>query len=280
MSSNPLYEVNGTILLTNPIELNNAIIQGVNTNQDKLIKTSGGTIFTGNTDGTIKQLTLVNLVNSSGSIFNLTGSATENLFIRTLIVANSASVGAIAGYNSVLMTLIQYAGNTAGITFSNLNDLLLADIGWLDTNSGTYETYSGTFNLIEKQGGFMAINGAAIGVDVSSNPTVSSGVISGVSFSGSSTQYVKKYTTGSFPNYNFTKDWTVTWPGLRSESDEFASANIYYNGGITTGFVQTVPNNNPLNLSGNSNSNTTTAVKMLRTTSPQNNRITYTGKKT
>lgn len=276
LSSNTLYEVNGTILLPNPIELNNAMIQGVNTNEDKLIKTSGGTIFTGNTGGTIKQLTLVN---TGGSIFNLTGSITENLFIRTLIIANSASVGTISGYNSVLMNLIQYAGNTAGITFSNLNDLLLSDIGWLNTNSGTYETYSGTFNLIEKQGGFMAINSTATGIDVSSNPTVSSGVISGVSFSGSSTQYVNKYTTGSFPNYNFTKEWTVACPGLRSESDEFASANIYYNGTITTGFVQTTNDNNPFNLTGDLNGNLTTAVNLLRTTSTENNRITYSGKK-
>ncbi len=98
LSSNTLYEVNGTILLPNPIEFNNAMIQGVNTNEDKLIKTSGGTLFTGNTGGTIKQLTLVN---TSGSIFNLTGSISENLFIRTLIIANSTSVGTISGYNSV-----------------------------------------------------------------------------------------------------------------------------------------------------------------------------------
>ncbi|HAI19771.1 MAG TPA: hypothetical protein DCM10_18155, partial [Xanthomarina gelatinilytica] len=93
-------------------------------------------------------------------------------------------------------------------------------------------------------------------------------------------EYVKKYTTGSYPNYNFTNSWTVNCPGIKLESDEVASANIYYDGTITTGFVQTVANNNVFNLTGNSNSNTTTAVNLLRTNSTQDNRITYVGKKT
>ena len=44
--------------------------------------------------------------------------------------------------------------------------------------------------------------------------------------------------------------------------------------------MQSITNNSPLNLRGNSNSNTTTLVNELRTMSAQDNRITYTGEKT
>lgn len=276
LDSSTLYEINGTIGLSRSIELNNAYLIGIDTNEDKLLNVSGP-IFTGSTGGTIKQLTLSS---GDGSIFDLAGSAGQSLLIRTVVIANSSSVGSISGYGFVFMTLVQYVGNNAGISFTDINQLLLSDNGWLNTNSGTYETYSGTFDLIENQGGFMAVDGTATGIDVSSNPTVASGVLSGISFSGSSPEYIKKYTTGTYPNYNFTKDWTVNCPGIKTESDEYASANIYFNGTLTSGFGQTITTNDAFNLTGNANTNTTTAVNMLRTTSTENNRITYIGKKT
>ncbi len=278
LDSSTLYEVNGTILLAYPIELNDAYLIGADTNEDKLIKTTTSPLFTGGTGGTVKHLTLSN---NGGSIFNLTGTGTQNLFIRTVVIANSASVGSIEKYDFALLTFVTYTGNTSGITFTDINHLLLSDNGWLNTNSGTYETYLGTFTFIGNQGGFMAVDGTAIGIDVSGNPAVATGVLSGISFSGSSTQYIKKYTIGSYPNYNFTKEWTVNCPGIKTESDEYASANIYFSGGITTGFVQEVSDNNEFNLMGGTSSpNNTTAVNMLRATSAENNRITYTGKKT
>src|SRR5690606_14603782 len=85
----------------------------------------------------------------------------------------------------------------------------------------------------------------------------------------------------SYTGYNFTNAWTVNCPGIPRESDDVASGNIYYNGAITTGFVQSVTNNNEFNLSGTTpNLNTTTAVNLFRASSPQNNRLTYLGKKT
>ncbi len=126
----------------------------------------------------------------------------------------------------------------------------------------------------------MLLDGSAVGIDVSSNPTVSDAVLSGVSFSGTSTQYVDGYTTGSYAGYNFNNSWNVNCPGIPVESDVVSGGNIYYDGAITTGFVQTITNNSALNLSGNSNSNSTTLVNALRTMSTQDNRITYTGKKT
>ncbi|SFN41396.1 hypothetical protein SAMN04487989_101283 [Bizionia echini] len=277
LDANTLYEINGAISISNPINLNNSYVLGLDTNEDKLIKTSGGSLFIGNKGGSLKNVTLVN---STGSIFNLAGSASENLIIRDLVIANSASVGTINSYGLVFTSVIQFVGNTTGIVYSNITNLLISNVGWFSSNAGTYETYTGTFNSIEKQGGFMVINGSNKGIDVSSNPTVANAVLNGVTFSGTSTEYVKKYTVGTYPNYNFNNSWTVNCPGIKLESDEVATANIYYDGTITTGFVQTVANGSPFNLTGNSNSNSTTVVNVLRTASPQNNRITYLGKRT
>jgi len=276
LSSNTLYEINGTITLAQPIELNNAYLIGLDTNDDVLVKI-GGNMFTGSTGGSIKNLTLTA---PGGTIFNLSGAATENLIFRDSVVANSASVGSISGLGLVFLSVVQYSGNTTGITYTNIGNLLLSNLGWLPTNSGTYETYNGTFTFIQKQGGFMVINGAAVGINVSSNPVVSTAVLTGVSFSGTSTQYINRYTVGSYTGYNFNNAWTVNCPGIPVEADEVATGNIYYNGAITTGFVQSVTNSTPLNLAGNGNSNSTTTVNLLRVSSPQDNRITYLGKKT
>ena len=274
LNTTTLYEINGAIMLAHPIELNNAYIMGLDSAEDKLVR-SGGDLFTGNTGGAVKMLTL-----SGGKVFNLTGSAAQNLILRDLIIASSASVGSISGYGMVFMSVVQYIGNSAGITFTNINQLLISNTGWFANNAGTYETFTGTFDFIQKQGGFMVIDGTSKGINVSSNPIVNRAVLSGVSFSGTSTQYVNRYTSGSYSGYNFNNSWTVDCPGIKLESDEAASANIYYNGGITTGFGQTVNNNNPFNLSGNSNTNSTTPVNMFRTESPVDNRIKYLGKKT
>jgi hypothetical protein len=276
LATNTLYEVNGTIVLSFPIELNNAYIYGRDTNEDILVRV-GGIIFTGATGGSVKGLTLTA---PGGTVFSLAGANTENLIFRDSIIANSGSVGSINGFGLVFKSVVQYVGNTTGITYNNIASLLLAELGWSNTNSGTYEKYTGSFTLIQKVSGFINANIPAIGIDVSSNPTVSNGVLLSTAFSGTSSMFVNKYTSGSFPGYNFTNSWTVDCPGIPKESDNVASGNIYYNGNITTGFVQTMSNNSEFDLSGNTFPNTTTAVNLFRVTSPQNNRITYKGKKT
>ncbi|WP_255571159.1 hypothetical protein [Halomarinibacterium sedimenti] len=276
LSSNTLYEINGTVSLSFPIEINNSYILGRDTNEDILVR-AGGTIFTGTTGGSIKGVTLTA---PGGTVFSLSAAPTQNLIFRDAIIANSGSVGSISGFGLVFKSVIQYVGNTTGITYNNIGSLLLADLGWSSNNSGTYETYTGTFTLIQKVSGFITVDGTAKGIDVSSNPTVTSGVLLSTAFSGTSTEYVKRYTTGSYTGYNFTNSWTVNCPGIPQEGDSQATANIYYNGGITTGFVQSVSNGSEFNLSGNTTTNTTTAVNLFRTSSPQNNRITYMGKKT
>ena len=276
LSTDTLYEINGTIALLHPIDLNNAYIVGFDTNEDVLSK-AGGTMFVGSKGGSIKG---ISLTAPGGTIFNLSGANTQNLIFRDAVVYSSASVGTVSGFGLAFVSIVQFVGNTTGVTYNNITNLLLSNMGWLSSNGGTYETFTGTFNIIQKQGGFSEVNGSAIGIDVSTNPAVSKGVLTGVSFSGSSTQYVKRYTTGSYTGFNFNNAWTVDCPGIPVESDQVATGNIYFNGAITSGFLQSVSNNTAFNLTGNGASNTTTAVNLFRMSSPQSNRLQYLGKKT
>lgn len=279
LNTHTLYEINGTVVLTKPIDLNNAYIIGLDSGEDKLIKLSGA-LFEGNNGGSIKNLTLVA---TAGKVFNLTGSNDQNLILRDLIIAKSNSVGSISGYNMVFKSVVQYLENRAGITYQNIDNLLLSNTGWFSSNSGTYETYKGTFKFVEKQGGFMVVENAA-GMDFNSNPGVAVGVLTGVSFSGKNPEeYVIGYPAAeTYPGYKFSNSWTVDCPGIKVESDAVSSANIYYTGSIATGFYQDIYNGDPVKLSGTNliTGNGTLGVNMLRTSSPENNKIIYHGKKT
>jgi len=276
LTANTFYEINGLITLAAPIDLNNAYVSGLDANEDILFRATGA-VFQGITGGSIRNITL----SGGGSAFAITGGTT--LLIQNTIVANFSSVGSITNVGLYFGNIIQFVNNAAGITYTSIGNLLLNNQAWLDSNSGTFETFTGTFGLIEKVSGFSTMNGSDVAINVSSNPTVGEGVILGTVFSGTTTApsgFVNRYTTGSYTGFNFNNNWVINSPGIPRESDNEASANIYYNGGITTGFAQDANSNNtPFNLSGNSNTNTTTAVNMFRTTSPQNNRITYNGRR-
>jgi hypothetical protein len=235
LDSSTYYEINGQVVLNYSIELNNAYLSGLDTNDDKLVKTSGD-IFTGSTGGTVKLLTLVA---STGNVFNINGGGTgiQNFIFRDSVIANSASVGTLQGFNMIFSSIVQYSGNTTGILYKNITKLLLNNQGWFGNNLGTFEKLEGTFGSVQKQGGFSEVNNAAIGFDVSLSPTISvDGTIDGVNFLGTLTtgKYVNPYTgTGTFTGYNFTNKWTVTCPGLPFESDRYASGNTYLDRTIT-----------------------------------------------
>lgn len=279
LDANTYYEVNGTIVLNNTIDLNNAYLSGLDANEDILFKTSG-TIFTGNTGGSIRQITLLGGTTAgsgSGTAFNITGTANQRLLLQNTIVANMANVGSISGLGLFFSNIVQYSGNSTGITYNNIGRLLLSNQGWFSGNSGTFETFTGTFSLIQKVSGFSTVDAGAIGINVSSNPSVGEGILLSTLFTGDGT-YINKYTSGSFAGFNFNNNWVVNCPGIPRESDDVSTINIYYDGNITTGFVQNVTNNNEFNLKGNSNSNSTTDVNAFRASSPQDNRLTYNGR--
>lgn len=274
LQTNTLYEINGQITLAFPIDLNNAYVSGLDANEDILTKATGP-IFQGTTGGSIRNVTLT----GGGSAFAITGGT--SLLLQNTVIANFANVGTISNVGLYFANVVQFVGNTTGITYSNIGNLLLNNQAWLDSNNGTFETFTGTFGLIEKVSGFSTMNGADIAINVSSNPVVGEGVLLGTVFSGTTTSpsgFINKYTTGSYTGYNFTNAWTVNCPGIPREADDTASGNIYYNGDLSNGFLQSVPNtiNTPFNLS----SNTTSSSNLFRSDSPVNNRIRYLGKKT
>lgn len=253
LEPNYLYEINGTINLTAPIDLNNATVAGRDGFEDILRSpsASGSAVFEGNTGGTIKNVVLTGV-----RAFNITGPGKDtpaSLIIQnTIINGMTGSVGTISGFGLYFGNIMQYIGNANGVTYSNIGNLLLSNQGWMGDNRGTFENFTGSFGLIEKISGFSTVSGAAIAMDFSANPTVTNGVIQGVVFSGSTSApsgYVKGYTTGSYSGYNFTNAWTIDSPGIPKESDAEATGDINFpsnlqsEGGYTTGFGGTTARN-------------------------------------
>jgi hypothetical protein len=280
LSSNTLYEINGTVVFDFPVELNNAYFQGVDTNDDIVVRTSGN-IFEGATGGTVKNLTLIA---STGSVFNINADATKYLTFRDCIVANSSSVGTLSGFGLVFASIVQFVGNTTGITYNNINQLLLSNMGWFGNNSGTYEKFTGTFSLIEKQGGFTIVDGSAIGLDVSTAglTITGDGVLESVVFTGTNTAgYVKPYTVGSYSGYNFNNSWTVRAAGIPTEGDSNAvgdfSMDYPVGSGASTGFNTSNPSN-IVKVNGVSSSTNLFRFALDAPTN-NNNRLRYTGKK-
>jgi len=278
--ANTLYEINGQVVFDFPIEINNSYIQGIDTNNDIIVRTTGN-IFEGSTGGSIRNVTLTS---TAGSIFNLSGSATQNLIFRDCIVANSNSVGTISGFGLVFSTIVQFSGNTNGITYNNITQLLLSNMGWFGNNTGTFEKLTGTFTLVEKQGGFSQVNGSAIGFDVSTSGLTISGdaVMESVVFTGSNTAgYVKPYTTGTYSGYNFNNSWTVRAAGIPTESDNNAVGDFAVDYAVGTGIAVSFNTANPSNTVkiGTATSVSTSSNLFRFSTDGVPNRLKYLGKK-
>jgi hypothetical protein len=78
--------------------------------------------------------------------------------------------------------------------------------------------------------------------------------------------------TGTYINGSFNNAWEVEATGLQTEKDDVAAGNIFISSVVATTFTSS---NTPVKIKG-----TTTAENLFRVTSPNNNRLTYTGAKT
>lgn len=281
LDSQTLYEINGTVNVDLPIELNNAYVVGLDSSDDKLVKATGD-LFVGTTGGSIRVLTLVA---SAGNVFNIIGTGsivagtqTQNLILRDGIIASSSNVGKIENFALVFISIIQYAGNATGIIYKDISKVLISNAGWFGNNNGTYETFQGTFGLVEKTGGFSEVVGTKIGVDVSSNPVITGdALMSEVVFTGALTtgQYVKGYTSGNYSGYNFNNKWEASCPGIPAEGDAVAVGDASNDLGVGSGSSTTL--------------NTSTATKLTGATVSNNlfrfsrgnadNRLQYLGNK-
>jgi hypothetical protein len=288
LDTETLYEINGTVMLDLPIELNNAYITGLDSGQDKLVNVSAsGKIFTGTTGGSIRVLTLV-ASGAGGKVFEITGpggidAQTENLVLRDCIIANSANVGLIKNFSLVFVSIVQYVGNANGIIYEDIKKLLINNTGWFGGalplgNSGTYEKLNGRLGLFQKQGGFSEVSGSAIGFDVSSNPViVADAVMETVVFTGDNTAgYVKPYGVagGVIPGYNFNNNWTVRCAGIPNEGDSFSTGNIYLDRNQTSPSGYLTEPAATYKISG-----TTISTNLFRMDGSTNNRLVYSGKK-
>lgn len=279
LNTNTLYEINGTINLNFPIELNNAYIIGVDSGEDKLIRASGD-LFVGTTGGSIRVLTLAAL---SGKVFDITGTGsvlagtqTQTLIVRDCIVGNSSSVGKIENMALMFVSIVQYVSNATGIIYKDIGKILLSNAAWFGNNSGTYETFQGTFGLVEKLGGFSEVIGAKIGLDVSANPVITGdAVMESVVFTGTLTsgKYVNGYTVGNFTGYNFDNKWNVRSSGIPTETDANATGEFSVNFLPGNGVIATIDN------SGTATKITalTASTSMFRFTANNTGRLTYTG---
>jgi hypothetical protein len=269
-----LYEINGQVLVDLPIELNNAYIVGQDSGEDKLVKASGD-LFVGTTGGSIRVLTLTA---TAGKVFNVTGGGTQNLIFRDAVVASSSNVGVIDNFALVFVSIVQYAGNTTGIIYKDVSKLLISNAGWWGNNSGTYETLQGTFGLIQKGGGFTEVNGTSIGLDVSTNPTVTGdALLETVVFTGTNTSgYVKAYTVGSYSGFYFNDRWNVRSSGIPVEGDAVASGDLNFDYPVGSGASTTFSGTGvKIKFAG-----TTTSNNLFRfSRDTQNNRLKYLGKK-
>lgn len=280
LNTNTLYEINGTVTFNFPIDLNNAYIQGLDPNEDVLTRPTGN-LFEGATGGGIKSVTLIATM---GSVFNLNANATQNLILRDSVIANSASVGTISGLGLVFLSIIQYSGNTNGITYNNITQLLLSNLGWFGNNGGTYEKLTGTFTLVEKQGGFSQVEASsAIGFDVSTAGLTITGdaVLESVVFTGANTAgYVKGYTSGTYTGYYFNNSWNVRSAGIPTESDASAVGDFAMDYTVGSGLGVSFDNNNPSNIvKVGSGTPSTTYSNLFRFTTDAANRLRYAGKK-
>ena len=278
LNSNTLYEINGIIDFNFPIDLNNAYIQGLDPNEDMIYRANGN-IFEGANGGGIRSVTLRAL---GGSVFNLNGAATQNLIFRDSIVFGSNSVGTISGFGLVFLSIIQYAGNSNGITYNNITQLLLSNCGWFNTNAGTYEKFTGNFTLIEKQGGFSQVDGSAIGFDVSTIGNITGdAVMESVVFTGTNTAgYVRGYTTGSYTGYNFNNNWNVRSAGIPTESDASAVGDFAMDYPVGNGLAVGFNNSSPSDIvKVGSGTPSTTYSNLFRFYTDAPNRLRYAGKK-
>lgn len=274
LDTHTYYEINGTINLAHSINLNNAYVSGLDANEDVLVY-SGGTIFKGNTGGSVRNLTLL-----GQKAFDITGpgiATSSSLLVQNTIIVNmTTSVGSVSGLGLFFGSINQFVGNANGITYSNIGNLLLSNQAWLASNNGAFETFTGTFGLIEKNSGFSTVDAADVAIDVSMpGLIVGKGIIQGSVFSGTTTAtsgIIKGYAaTSTYPGYNFNTAWSVDAPGIPKESDDVASGNLFYN----SSNVVTI-NNNAQKLPVN-----TDAIRLFRTAEGlglnSENRIIYDG---
>jgi len=270
LNSTYLYEINGTIVVNFPIDINEAYVRGQDTRGDILFNNTGTALFTGSKGGNIRDLLIVG---NGQPAFNINGSPTQNLVSNSVVYTGCNAVGNLSNLGLVFFNISQFINCTGGLTVSSVTSFLMANVFWTSTSTGTFLSFSGTFDDIQLSSGRVSVDAGEIGIDVSSNPTINNaGSINGVAFTGVGTR-INGYTVGSYSGYEFSKEWDVNSPGLLVETDNNATGTIFVSSAVLT----PIPGaNSPVKAMGN-----TTPTNLFRfDTNGTNNRLQYTGTKT
>ncbi|MDP5076552.1 MAG: cell wall anchor protein [Nonlabens sp.] len=275
LQTNFLYEINGVVTFDFPINLNGAYIEGVDSTEDVIRHNATGALFQGTTGGSLRNLTLSG---NGRQLFNINGGPSDLLLISNSVIAGASSVGSLSGLGTVFMSVTQYVGNTTGFTITSVPNFFISNIFWTASNSGTFMQLIGTFANLQMNGGRIEVDAGETGINVASNPTISNNAsLAQLSFVGGGTNYIQPYTIGSYPGFNFTKDWDVNCQGIPTERDQTSSANIYYGGTITTGYAQSIINDTPVQIKSSTNFVSSNLFRFR--TEDNNNDIIYEGKK-
>ncbi|TND08302.1 MAG: hypothetical protein FD123_2333 [Bacteroidetes bacterium] len=266
LAATTVYEINGTISLSDKIDLNGSWITGMDAVNDKLVYTpTSGELFTGANGGNIRQVTMV-AAGVGAKLFNIdAGGANKNLIIQNCYIANCDNIGLIKGFGgTIYISTVAFLNNTNGVTFQDENNLALFNLLWDSNNHNTYEKYVGTFSIIHKMAGDMLVSSAnsAVAMDISGITSLTAGELKTVFFTG----------TGTYLSGSFSSTWEVESTGINNEKDDVAAGNVYVSTAVATTFTAV---NTPTKILG-----TTTAASLFRVSSPANNRMTYTGVKT
>ena len=233
LEENNLYEINGTVVIDNPINLNGAYVVGLDTSEDVLVNGTGGSLFESTSSGgSLRNLTLNG---NDAQLFSISGDGSQSFIMNNCVIAGANSVGSFSNMNVVFFSIVQFVNNRGGLTSSDINSYFFNLAYWNESNSGTFQNLSGSFTDIQFASGRIITETGETGLDVSSNPTINrSAMITDVTFDGAGTR-VNPYTgAGTYSGYNFTNDWEVNCPGIPRESDNNASGNIYIQRNSTT----------------------------------------------
>lgn len=259
LDTNVVYELNGSIEITVPIELNEASIMGFDLYADELYYSGSGSLFTGASGGTLSNFAISG--NGANQLFDLKGTGSTGRIVTSRnMVSNFNNIGKIEAFHLVILKDLSLVMNSNGIVFKDIRHLTTIHTLYLFNNMGTLMKFEGTFWDVGMLGGVYDVNN--VGIDVSSDPIIlSEAFITGISFSGS----------GTMVNGKFSKEWSVDSPGLSTEKDEVASADMHFTSfGEKTIFSTTAGNTRKLE-------GTTTTDLTHRFQSVGENRLTYKG---
>ncbi|MEM6516195.1 MAG: cell wall anchor protein [Bacteroidota bacterium] len=269
-----LYEINGTILVDFPIDLNGAYVEGVDSTEDILFNNSGSTLFQGSA-GALRNMTIAG---NGQQIFDISGSGTETFLVNSTIFSGGSSMGSLSDLGTAFFSITQYVSNSDGFDVSDISSFFVSNVFWTASNSGTFATLTGTFDNLQINGGRIETDSGETGIDVSANPTITNEAkLSGLSFVGDGT-LIDGYTTGSYDGFNFTTNWTVESSGIPTETDEQATANFFSTAALTTGFTQSITDGTAVEIEGGGTFDNTELFRFRSNT--ENNRLIYEGQKT